>query len=34
MVDADSQYPKLLPASILDIYKEFKHIDMQSIGIG
>ena len=24
----------LLPASILDIYKVFEHIDMQSIGIG
>jgi hypothetical protein len=24
---------KLLPASILDIYKVFEHMDMQSIGI-
>ncbi len=32
MVEADS-HPKLLPASILDIYKVFEHIDMLSIGI-
>jgi hypothetical protein len=32
MVEANS-YPKLLPASILDIYKEFENIDMQSMGI-
>ncbi len=32
MVDADSHL-KLLPTSILDIYKAFKHIDMLSIGI-
>jgi len=32
MVDADSHL-KLLPASILDIYKVFEHIDMLSIGI-
>ncbi len=31
MVLADSQL-KLLPASTLDIYKEFEHIDMLSIG--
>jgi hypothetical protein len=32
MVEADGQL-KLLPPSILDIYKEFGHIDMLSIGI-
>jgi len=32
MVDADSHF-KLLPVSILDIYKVFKHIDMLSMGI-
>jgi hypothetical protein len=32
MVEADS-YLKLLPTSILDIYKVFEHIDMLSIGI-
>jgi hypothetical protein len=32
MVEADSHL-KLLPASILDIYKVFGHIDMLSIGI-
>jgi hypothetical protein len=32
MVEADI-YLKLLPASILDIYKLFEHIDMLSIGI-
>ncbi len=32
MVEADSQL-KLLPTSILDIYKVFEHIDMLSIGI-
>ncbi len=32
MVEADSHL-KLLPTSILDIYKVFKHIDMLSIGI-
>jgi hypothetical protein len=32
MVDADSHL-KLLPKSILDMYKVFKHIDMLSIGI-
>jgi hypothetical protein len=32
MVDADSHL-KLLPTSILDIYKVFEHIDMLSIGI-
>ncbi len=32
MVQADSHL-KLLPKSILDIYKEFEHIDMLSIGI-
>jgi hypothetical protein len=32
MVEADSQL-KLLPASILDIYKVFEHIDMLSMGI-
>jgi hypothetical protein len=31
MVEADSQL-KLLPVSTLYIYKEFKHIDMLSIG--
>ncbi len=33
IVEADSQL-KLLPASILDIYKVFEHVDMLSIGIG
>jgi hypothetical protein len=32
MVEGDSHL-KLLPTSILDIYKEFEHIDMLSIGI-
>ena len=32
MVEADSHL-KLLPPSILDIYKVFKHIDTLSIGI-
>jgi hypothetical protein len=32
MVEADS-YLKLLPASILEIYNVFEHIDMLSIGI-
>jgi hypothetical protein len=32
MVEADSHL-KLLPTSILDIYKVFEHIDMMSIGI-
>jgi hypothetical protein len=32
VVEADSPL-KLLPASILDIYKMFEHIDMLSIGI-
>jgi hypothetical protein len=32
MVEADSNL-KLLPTSILDIYKVFEHIDMLSIGI-
>jgi hypothetical protein len=32
MVEADSQL-KLLPTSILDIYKVFEHIDIMSIGI-
>jgi hypothetical protein len=32
MVEADS-YLKLLPTSLLDIYKVFEHIDMLSIGI-
>jgi hypothetical protein len=32
MVEADSRL-KLLPASILDIYKVFEHIDMPSIDI-
>ena len=32
MVEADSHL-KLLPASNLDIYKVFEHIDMLSIGI-
>jgi hypothetical protein len=32
MVEADSQL-KLLPASILGIYKVFEHIDMLPIGI-
>jgi hypothetical protein len=32
MVEADSHL-KLLLTSILDIYKVFEHIDMQSMGI-
>jgi hypothetical protein len=32
MVEADSHL-KLLPASTLEIYKVFEHIDMLSIGI-
>ncbi len=32
MVEADSQL-KMLPTSISDIYKEFEHIDMLSMGI-
>jgi hypothetical protein len=32
MVEADSHL-KLLPASILDIYNVFEHIDMLSMGI-
>ena len=32
MVEADSHL-KLLPTSIVDIYKVFEHIDMMSIGI-
>jgi hypothetical protein len=32
MIEADS-YLKLLPTSILDIYKVFEHIDMLSMGI-
>jgi hypothetical protein len=32
MVEADSHL-KLLPVSILDIYKVFEHIDMLSINI-
>jgi hypothetical protein len=32
MVEADSHL-KLLPTSILDIYKVFEHIDMLSIGL-
>jgi hypothetical protein len=32
MVEADSHL-KLLPTSILDIYKIFEHIDMLPIGI-
>jgi hypothetical protein len=32
MVEADCHI-KLLPASILDLYKVFGHIDMLSIGI-
>ncbi len=32
MFEADSDL-KLLPTSILDIYKVFEHIDMLSIGI-
>jgi hypothetical protein len=31
MVEADSHF-KLLPTSILDIYKVFEHIGMLSIG--
>jgi hypothetical protein len=33
MIEADSHL-KLLPASMLDIYKVLEHIDMLSIGIG
>ena len=33
MSEADSHL-NLLPASILDIYKVFEHIDMLSIGVG
>jgi hypothetical protein len=32
MVEADSHL-KLLPTSILDIYKVFEHVDMLSMGI-
>jgi hypothetical protein len=32
MVEADSHL-KLLPASMLDIYKVFEHIDILSMGI-
>ncbi len=32
MVEA-GRYLKLLPTSILDIYKVFEHIDMLSMGI-
>jgi hypothetical protein len=32
MVEADSHL-KLLPTSILDIYKVFEHIDMLSMGM-
>jgi hypothetical protein len=32
MVEADSKL-KLLPASMLDIYKVFEHIDMLSMGM-
>jgi hypothetical protein len=32
MVEADSHL-KLLPASVLDIYKVFEHIDVLTIGI-
>jgi hypothetical protein len=32
MVEAD-RHLKLLPISILDIYKVFEHVDMLSIGI-
>ncbi len=32
MIDSNSHL-KLLPTSILDIYKVFEHIDMLSIGI-
>jgi hypothetical protein len=32
MVEADSHI-KLLPASILDIYKAFEHIDVLSLGV-
>ena len=32
MVETDS-YLKLLPASILDIYKVFEHIDILSVSI-
>ncbi len=32
MVEADSHL-KLLPTSILDIYKVFEHIDMLLVGI-
>ena len=33
MVEADSRL-KLLPASIVDIYKVFEHIDMLFMGMG
>jgi hypothetical protein len=32
MIEADG-HPKLLPTSMLNIYKVFEHIDMLSIGI-
>jgi hypothetical protein len=32
MVEADSQL-KLLPATILDLWDEFEHIDMLSMGM-
>ena len=32
MVEADSRL-KLLPTSTVDMYKDFEHIDMLSIGI-
>jgi hypothetical protein len=32
MIEADRQL-KLLPVSILDIYKVFEHIDILSIGL-
>ena len=32
LIETDS-YLKLLPSSILDIYKVFEHIDMLSMGI-
>jgi hypothetical protein len=33
MVEADSHLKLLIPASILDIFTVFEHIDMLSIGI-
>jgi hypothetical protein len=33
-MDEADNHLKLLPASILDIYKVFGHIDMLAIGIG